>query len=674
MRNKVARRLARLGMAAGVILVLTGCPEDAADIVEVNTTILNFSIAPLPAISFATGDMEIDNLALAAFDTTVTDGFTRELARCAAPDVCDAKNYGFLLFDGDDTDTEWVFGPPQGVSTDTRAPLLSAVAPTGSNSTALFIDPPINEGLGHYFFIISGSLAGLPASTNYTVALVRLGTQVKAELDQNATLIGLPITQRDSLIILSPNPLGDPATVLGVGTAPTNRGDTITILAGANPFILGNGSTTAMGDTDFGIDLNCGTGVLWCSDVAPTSDAALTDSMLFGRNDGVAYTLPRYNFLVMYDCICVPDDGTPVIARWQTGQDMNLAGEVLNNGAAPFPPAPLTLQELIAAPGGAGAPDSISIEVFNAEALASGSAWAVWLMNIDLGTMTAATGTYQEVAIVREIDPITGEIISQVDSVLSTTTDTHTFAGGLRADVGGTPQELKHVMAIGDASLGGGDSPGNYTYVVVSLEASASASAPSDAQTLWFQYTDQSGTPPDFSDDLFLAPGTLAFGTFDSADPTLSTTFGPGNMAQATGLGGLADTPEGIFFNAEITNLPLPPVGWYYEGWLTNPVTGIRFSLGSIAALPPDTTSLFDADIDQDLPSVTPTGIRFSCVCTVVDPDEILTGAGDELTARLTSFFLTLEPKDGGDPKNIADVEVGNIPVGAIISRRQSAN
>ncbi len=85
--------------------------------------------------------------------------------------------------------------------------------------------------------------------------------------------------------------------------------------------------------------------------------------------------------------------------------------------------------------------------------------------------------------------------------------------------------------------------------------------------------------------------------------------------------------------------------------------------------MPPDTTSLFDADIDPNLPGVTATGIRFANTSAVLDPDAIV--SADE-TVNLTNFFLTLEPKLGGAAKNVADLETGLLPTATIISRRRT--
>lgn len=666
MQARPVRLLARITVAGAAVLALAGCPDDAADITEIKATSLDFDVAPVAALDFPVGALSVDRLLLAAFDTTVVDAFGRETD----------SNFGFVLFGGDPADPEWVFDAPLVRNLDPRAPTLIATTPVGTNGTGLFIDPPPNEGLNHYFFIISGSLSGLPPNTTFTVALVRLGTDVKAELDQAAVLQGLAITQPDSLVILNPNPLGDPNVVLGVGPATVNRGDTVFAQAGANPMIIGHASSDANGNSDFGIDLRCdtsgGTPVFFCSDGVPISTTALNDSSLFGRNDGVAYSLPRYNYVVLYQGIVTPTDATPVVARWQTGQDMDLTGQPINNGAAPFPPGAFTNQQLISAPGGAGRPDSITVEFRNLEALSGGAQWQLWMVNRDESppTMAPAMATYDRIAILRSFDPITGELLSESDSIIETVT-TSSFAGQKAVKASdGTVSEVKHRFTITDATTGGGtNAPGFFTDIMVTIESGAGAATPSSARALWFQYTDQSGTPTNFFDDASTS-GTLQFGNFVPTDPALSRVFTGADFIQSSGFGGVLGDGQ---VSVDIRNLPLPPVGFFYEGWLLsaagdNELSGIAVSMGPLTTLPPDTVSLFDADIDQSITGVTATGIRFANAMVKVDPTEIVDA---DLVPRLTTFALTLEPKASAAGKSPTELEIGALPIAAIIDRRK---
>jgi len=639
-----------------MVLLLTGCPEDAADIVEYKATILNFDVAPVGDALLLTGDVSVDRLLLVDFDTSVADAFVR-----ATDDL-----------PGFDTVNEerWIFGVPAHQALDTRAPTIQATTPITSSSSGFFIGGPGYGGegawQGHYYFIVSGVLQDLPLSTEYTIALVRYGQQVNAELDQAAILQGQPITQRDSLVVLDPNPLGDPT--VDINTAVTNNtGDTIFAQVGANPYIIGHANSDASGVSDFGIVISAqtsgGTPVFLAgTDIPPT--AAQRDSVPFGRNDGVAFDLPRYNYVVMFLGQGVTG---PTVARWQVAQDMDLNGQPLNNGFYPTPSTAYTDAELIASIGGAGRPDSISVEAFNAEPLAGSNVWQAWLVNRDESPITVApaTANYQRVAIVRELDLITGEVISETDSILETVAATSTFTGQFTDVVDAVDQEIKHRLVITDATVGGGSGPGFFTDVLFTQESGA-ATTPSSNTGIWFQYTDQNGTPTNYYDDVSTG-GPVLFGHYLVDDPASSETFTSADWLGSRGLGGVRENEVSV----EITNLPLPPIGFYYEGWLVGP-DGNAVSLGPIKGLAPDTVSLYDADIDQTLPSVTATGIRFASVSAILEEGAIVSQEGDQYIINLSSFYLTLEPKLGGTVKNIANLEVGTLPTETIITRMRN--
>jgi hypothetical protein len=644
-----------------MVVLLTGCPDQAADIIEPKSTILDFDVAPLPDASLPGGDVAIDNLVLADFDLSRNNGDAFDRATDALPAY-------------DEASADWIWGGPADASVDGRAPTLLQQTPVVVG-TGLLVESPADQGGPYYNIWVSGVMEGLTPNTQYTVAFVRYGVDVKAELDQAAIMRGEPITQPDSLVVLNPNPLGDPNVDINFSTT-GNEGDTIPAQPGGNPFIIGNATVDAGGVSDFGIMISAtdavtgGNPYFWTSeDTIPT--AAMLDSAMFGRNDGVAFAPTSYNYIVMFEGLGVTGR---TVARWQVAQDLDLNGDPLSNAFYPYPTDVFTLEELIAAPGGAGRPDSISVELFNAKPLAGSNVWQAWLVNRDESpiTMIPAVSTYERVAIVRERDPITGEIISETDEILETVPGAFTFTGQLRAEVAGkeVPQEVKHRLIITDASIGGGSGPGFFTDVVFSQENGA-ASDPSDRTSTWFQYTDQGGTPGDYFDDVS-ASGLLEFGHFVLDDPATSVEFTAGDWIQTSGFGGTREDEVSV----DVTNLPLPPVGFYYEGWLTGP-NGNALSLGPITSLPPDSVSLYDADIDLNLPSVTATGIRFANVAAVVGPDAIVTVTPTDTIVNLRIFLLTLEPKLGfvdtaTGSKNIADLLIGSLPIETIIDRLRS--
>jgi hypothetical protein len=510
-----------------------------------------------------------------------------------------------------------------------------------------------------------GTITGLQPNTEYVVALFRYGLTINGQLDAGLVARRQAVDVADELVAVGGAPGGDP-------TVPIESFPTIVPLVDdANPMVLGNFTTDGDGAGAFDVVLD-GTGTLYTDISADPPDAAFDDSSLVARNDDTQTVIPRYNYIVILEGPAVDAADAadnPQAMRLQMAQDFEAStGEPINNAYAPFP-LEMTDPELVAAPGGAGRPDSITVEFRNLEALAGGAQWRAWLVNrAEMPpTMSPANATYERVAIIREINDITGEIESETDSVLETIPDQPGFVGQLRATVPQqpTPQEVKHRLIVSDATTGGGDGAvGFFTDLVLTPEPSG-ASMPSNRMAVWCEYTDQAGTPQNFFDDV-TAACSLNFGHFDPADASATRTFTSADFIQSAGFGGVLDSRTGTVneVSVDLRNLPLPPQGFYYEGWLVHQ-NGNATSMGPITAALPDTTSLFDADIDQDLPGVTATGIRFSNARVVLgDPGLVTNG-----TANFTTFMLTLEPKLGAATKNVTDLESGPLPITRVIER-----
>jgi hypothetical protein len=647
--------LAQLGLVGAAALALTGCPEQAADIVEIKGTSLDFAVAAVAPAVFPAGGAERERVAFGGFfPDAVPDAFGRSSWLGTDPALP-----GYNRSPG-----HWIWGGPADASVDGRAPTLLQQTPV-IVGTGLLVEAPFDQGGPYYNLWVSGNMQGLAPNTQYTVAFVRYGTDVKAELDQEAVLLGQPITQPDSLVVLDPNPLGDPNVDINFSTT-GNEGDTIPAQPGGNPFIIGNATVDAAGASDFGIMISASDAVtggnpyFWTDDVTNPPTAAMVDSAMFGRNDDVAFAPTSYNYIVMFEGLGV--DG-PTVARWQVAQDLDLNGQPLQNGQMPFPAEALTQEELEATPGAATRVDSLTVELFNLETLGGSDVYQVWMVNRDTepAAYLAGEGTYDKIAILREIDPTTGEIISETDSILETVTGTSTFAGQLVVNVPGRdlPQEVKHRFTLVDTV-------GYFTDIVVSTEEGGPQSEASDAQFMWAQYTDM-GSEPDNPIAHVPGPGVAVFGEFDP-DPLLAREFTDADIAQASGVGSVLDLRDERQVSVEIRNLPLPPIGWYYEGWLTH-IDGNTLSLGPITSLPPDSVSLFDADVDQGLPGVTATGLRFGVAAAVLETGTIV---GADGTVNLSAFFLTLEPKLGAVSKHALNVEAGSLPTRAIQDRQGS--
>lgn len=326
--------------------------------------------------------------------------------------------------------------------------------------------------------------------------------------------------------------------------------------------------------------------------------------------------------------------------------------------AISLPKGTLTVARRVAAPGGGLWPDSLVLVVQNVEELASAQ-YQLWLMSEETNQIVPAQGRYEKIKIIQELDPITGEVISQRDSLVEVVTGTSTFAGqsGL----------FKHRMIVSNALGAGGaaDTIGFYTHAVLTVETNTTDGVPSNSQPLWFRYTNQRGTPTDYRDDTS-ASGGLLFGTFALVGDRRIVS----SMGGADGLGGIL----GREVSADVFDLPLPPVGYFYEGWVVGPV-GDTVSTGPLTSPPPESVSLIDADVGRPHPVVVPgLGIRqtnarvaLSSASDIVDcpPDP-----EQACIVKLDAFFVTLEPKLGVSSIGPTLGLVGPFPVERILARR----
>lgn len=651
-------------LTGAMMALVTACPKDAANITEVKGTGLRYPVASQGSIDFPGGTLAIDHLTLAAFDTTVSDAFGRAIAGNRSFYSSSGSQFG-----GAYNMTSFL----RTAATDPRTPALTESDPTlaaNPDGLVLLDDSGLGFGCGCHDLFNDQPLTNLKPNTTYIIAFFRYGTNVNGQLDANLLAQGKPVDTPDDLVPVGGTPKGDP-------TVPTESFPTfVPFQTDANPFVVGNFTTDASGNGFWDAVID-GTGVLYSDDSGDPPDAAF-DSSLVGRNDDTPTNLPRYNYLVILEGPAVDAADAadnPQAVRLQIAQDFLAgSGAMINNGYAPFPLA-FTDQELIPLPGGAGRPDSLTVEFSHLPELAGSARWQAWLLNRNESppTMEPAVGNYARVAVLREIDPITGELLSETDSTVETKDGTSTFVGQSAIDIADrTPSrtEIRHQLTLGDGSLGGGaSSAGFFTDVVLTIEPGGEASSPSKQAPVFFQYTDQNGTPNNFFDDAS-AGGILEFGQFNFDDATMSRLVGPGEYAQATAVGNvLTEGVQPTAVSVEIKNLPLPPRGLYYEGWLMNPDDGSTISMGPITSEPPDTVSLFDVDVNTDLPDVTPTGIRFSNAYLALKSGQLAKKQGGKYTLLFKTFFLTLQPKVGVAEISDTEIQTGTLPEEAILTR-----
>lgn len=624
------RRLVTLLGAVGTVAVLSGCPENATDITEsASDPSQDFSVASSyvpPEGSFSLGEFAV------LFDTTVADAFGRGTGVLGTYNADNAFGFGAYS----------LAGLARNASTDPRLPALDE--PDASVGDFCVLGSGVFSGVGEGAWDLYCDVRALKPATRYTVMLVRYSLTVNGELDAAAAALGEPITEPDILAVLGSNPQGYPSTLCDFSVLTP-------VIRDANPFVLGYVDTDGAGDAV----IDCipysepGDPTWWRND-ADEFPVGVEDSIPFGPNtgsDAVDPAIPSFNYLVLVegqgDAVNPVPPGPPAM-RWQVANDITASNVGVNNAIAPFPEQ-IPADELSGAPGFLGArPESMQATFGHLEALAGGAMYEAWLANPETGSTIPATGTYYRIELVPVIDDVTGEVIGFDEDTVETVEGTNRFGGG--------NDEFRHALAVSDETLGGGaaDSVGFHTYLMLTIAESPGGAEPAEARPFWLQYTDQSGTPDDFSDDVFFLSGEPSFGSFDSADPAVSRVYsGEGN-----GLGGVRLDPTGSVVSVDMRNLSRPPVGYTLVGWLER-VDGTAFRLPDITGPAPDYVSLVDADVNLIEGVVTTNGVLDANFRVVTSE------AGLDMT-EFRRFVLTLEPKAGLEDRGPIEVQVGELP------------
>lgn len=255
-----------------------------------------------------------------------------------------------------------------------------------------------------------------------------------------------------------------------------------------------------------------------------------------------------------------------------------------------------------AAAGEAGTIDTIKLTVRNLAAL--NGVYQVWVLN-STGQVASPVGDWVA------MEPDAGGDPVQVGS------------GQGRSFNAGTGRTITFTT---NSALAGMDLS-QTTHVFVSIESSE-ASAPSTAQPLWGQHAGADGAP---------ASGNLSFGTFDLGEEPVAFS---GSAAFGEGAFAALESDKADLFRARLRNLPLPPVGYFYEGYLRTEDGATEISTGELTTeYAEGFRSLRDVDVDRTLSNqIAPTRIIESAIrATVAD-------VGREFAA-FDQFVLKLRPK-----------------------------
>ena len=470
---------------------------------------------------------------------------------------------------------------------------------------------------------------GLEPVGTYTYAIERLATHVNGVLDAVEFLIEGEVSEPDSLAPLDGTPGGYPDTdYTWPGTGRPGCAAMPIPDPPPNPWYLG--LMTANADGRITSDFCMGTPWFWY-----TGLVNVPDSSIVALNELATGVVPQYNYVVVYEGE-PPDLGPPVI-RIQLGVDLDPSGNPIPNGFAPFPlwadrEAALELANV------SGAPSRIRFEIRDFEPLAGDAPYELYLLNVENDNSIAAMADYFQIETIIVTDTLGQQ--SEVD-VPGDTTRTATFEGVAASNV-------RHAFILRNRMIDP-QSLGGFTHVVLAKPGvSGSASDP----VLWAQYLDQSGTPEDPADDIFISADDFKFGALDLdlADPSESRTF----RISGSGDGAIWEEQPGHEFLAlQFRRLSRPPPGYVYELWLVDE-EGNATSLGSITGPKPAYEDITDADSVVHEEFMTATQILRAT--KVLE----LTGAFD--LSQFIEIQLTLEPKAGAAGKGPTLVLSGSLP------------
>jgi len=582
-----------LAFAALGAVVMSACDADRENFISpIGDVILDFSIGSAASgIPAASGG--IDEFVLVGFDPTLSeDAFSR------ATGALGLYNDRFGAFGWD------LFGSVRNSSQDPRLPTLVASSAAPSGFLGLF--NPVFTGNGPGAYDLFGDITGLAPLTTYSVVLARMALTVNGTLDAQEVLLTGAATDPDELSYLGGTEFGYP-TITCNFTAFSNVDGTM------NPVALGTVTTDAAG----AVTVDCvpravGTSPWWRNDVDDIP-AGAEDSTAVGVNatsaDGGGVQLGQYNYVLLIEGVPTALDPVPdanPTVRMQIGPDIDASGNVIPNAFAPFPAGAATDAELLAGEGGFGQASGISFSATNLTPLSG--VYQVWLINEETGDLTSPTGDIT----ITNVDELGMEVIvSQSTGNTFNSTDPSDVVTFVTSD------------AINGAEIG------NFTHVFVSIEGGA-AGSPSAAQPLWGQFTDMAGMPETPLSWSFIDDFDMPFGTFDLAEEPV--VFSVGGFGQGAFTGAQFGTAD--LFRARFRNLTLPPVGYFYEGFLR------RFDDGNLVAQTStgDLTtefaegfaSLRDVDVDRS-------------ISTQIGPTTIIESANRATLAEVGSPFETFD-------------------------------
>jgi hypothetical protein len=572
-RVKKLSPFAAIAIAAGI-----GCSADRdVWMTQVGDYLFEFPVDASPRAGTPAGTNEVTGYSIAAIDLTMGED---PLNRITRP----GRSAGFTTT-GAAGFTGWNYANwDRNASNDPRLPALTSttarIVPSAANAGMTVITPgSCCGGVPRHSPRTFGQVQGLLAGGVYTVAFYRMALDVRGMLDAAQVALGQPVTEPDSLYPLGGTPGGYPATDIGGAFPPP-----VNPVPNANPFVLGFFTADAGGNSAAnrpGITIEAATvpdsvRVLWQGGTPTTATAAQFDSALVARNDNVATTFPRYNYMVFHlgtAATAAEVAALPQVLRIQIGTDLDASGQPILNAYAPFPTSPSTVAQLLAGTGVASKVADAEATLHNLVHL-QGMTYQAWLVNTITGEYFSPVGDW--------VATVTDE--EGQDSVVAEVQGARTF--NPMADWTVTFRTSDDIA---------GQPIGDYTHLMFSIEQ-AEAQTPSAMQPLWVRQTDMMGDPGNPFAWEIPETASLRFGTFKMGD---TVPF----VARGTGRGHFWGTTDDDEFRVRFRDLDRPPVGYFYEGWMFPEAGhGAPFSLGPITApLEDNHVSLRDADVNAEI-------------------------------------------------------------------------
>lgn len=585
-------RYAPLALATFLCLGLSACEEELTDPGEhrIGESAPEIRLDAADAGGVPSGALGLENFKLIADTAGVSDVFAR--AGADGYYVSSQNRYRF----------------ESGVRIAGEDPRLPALAPLDSEDPFItqfaILGTPERFGVLLWDFYMRWD--GLELAQRYTYSIERLATRVNGTLDLLEFMLEGEVTEPDELVPLGGTPGGYPDNDYAWTTSTGCTQEPIPDPP-PNPWILGvfDASSAGRGTADFCM----GTPWLWYAGGTNVPDSSIT-----ALNQLAEPLTPYYNYVVVYEGE-PPNLGPPVI-RIQMGVDLDMSGNPIPNAFAPFP-----LREdrevALALPNVQAAPSRIRFEIRDLEPLSQSAPYQAWLINAETGASIPATGDYFTIETVTIVDELGQQ--TRVDVPSEDTVRTASFEGTENPDI-------RHVFVVRNRTIDP-EALGDFTHVAL---ARPGAQGSLEAPAFWAQYLDQSGTPGDPVDDVFIPADNFKLGAFDMTDPPESRVFS------------VAGSGDGLIWQRELgmqfRSLIRPPSGYHYEVWLVDS-EGDVLSIGGLTTPAPDFESLEDADMEVHPEFMTRTRIMQAAKYAPIPQ-------GYDLTT-LAAVRLTLEPKAG---------------------------